>query len=273
MLLKPIASANDEAVRSVFFLFFAIFFLFFPNSTAKVTEKVQNLSSLPNFFVILHSVNDSLMKKTIYNKFNKQLIPALPVVQFEGRVVVILTKRDAARAVDYLLRQSILGVDTETRPSFRRGDNHRVSLLQVSTHDTCFLFRLNHTGLTADIVRLLEDTTVPKIGLSLGDDILSLHRIGGFTPGFFIDLQNHVKEIGIEDLSLQKLYANLFGLRISKRQQLSNWERDILDEKQKSYAAIDAWACIMLYEELQRLKETGDYILVKNEEEGVKPRT
>lgn len=206
------------------------------------------------------------MKKTIYNKFNKKLIPTLPVVQFEGRIEVLLTKQAAARAVDYLLSQDILGIDTETRPSFRRGDRHLVSLLQVSTYDLCFLFRLNHTGLTSDIIRLLEDTRVPKIGLSLNDDLNALLKLRGFKPGLFIDLQHHVKEVGIEDMSLQKLYANLFGQRISKRQQLSNWERDVLDDRQKSYAATDAWACIMLYKELQRLKTTNDYELITIDE-------
>jgi ribonuclease D len=205
------------------------------------------------------------MKKTIYNKFDKQIIPTLPVVQFNGRIEVVLSATAAATAVNFLLKQDILGIDTETRPSFRKGDSHRVALLQISTPDICFLFRLNHTGLTSDIVRLLEDATVPKIGLSLCDDILSLHKLGDFTPGLFIDLQHHVKEIGVEDLSLQKLYANFFHQKISKRQQLSNWERDVLDDKQKIYAATDAWACIMLYRELQRLKDTGDYELIKTD--------
>lgn len=202
------------------------------------------------------------MKKTIYNKFDKQMISALPRVVFEGRIEVILTVPDAKKAVDFLLKQDILGIDTETRPSFTRGSQHKVSLLQVSSRDICFLFRLNHTGMTRDIIRLLEDTTVPKIGLSLTDDFNSLKKLKGFQPGLFFDLQNHVKEIGVEDLSLQKLYANFFGKKISKRQQLSNWERDILDNNQKLYAATDAWACIMLYEELQRLKQTSDYELI-----------
>lgn len=206
------------------------------------------------------------MKKTLYDKFDKSRIPTLPRVLFEGRIEVVLSANEAAKAVVFLLKQDILGIDTETRPSFKRGDTHHVALLQVATHDICFLFRLNHTGLTPDIKRLLEDTTVPKIGLSLTDDINALHKLGQFTPGAFIDLQKHVQELGIEDLSLQKLYANFFGLKISKRQQLSNWERDVLDDKQKGYAATDAWACIMLYEELQRLKETGEYVLVKSEE-------
>ena len=124
-----------------------------------------------------------------------------------------------------------------------------------------FLFRLHLTGMTPDIIRLLEDKTVPKVGLSWHDDIMSLKRLKNFEPGYFIDIQDHMKEIGIEDLSLQKLYANLFNERISKTERLSNWERDVLTDKQKQYAAIDAWACIQLYEELMHLKETGNYEL------------
>lgn len=207
------------------------------------------------------------MKKVIYNKIDKRSISNLPKVLFPGRIVVVTTENDADKAVDFLLAQPILGVDTETRPAFKKGINHKVALLQVATHDICFLFRLNYTGITASILKLLEDTTVPKIGLSLHDDIMSMHRRADFRPGNFIDLQKHVGEIGIEDLSLQKLYANFFGQKISKVQRLSNWEADILTEQQKNYAATDAWACIMLYEELQKLEDTGDYELVVKQEE------
>lgn len=208
------------------------------------------------------------MKKVIYNKIDKRSISNLPKVLFPGRIVVVTTENDADKAVDFLLAQPILGVDTETRPAFKKGINHKVALLQVATHDICFLFRLNYTGITASILKLLEDTTVPKIGLSLHDDIMSMHRRADFKPGNFIDLQKHVGEIGIEDLSLQKLYANFFGQKISKAQRLSNWEADILTQQQKNYAATDAWACIMLYEELLKLEDTGDYeLVVKPEEE------
>lgn len=206
-------------------------------------------------------------RKTIYNKIDKRLISDMPKVAFEGRIIVVTTESDADKAVDFLLSQPILGIDTETRPAFKRGKQYKVALLQVSTHDVCVLFRLNLTGITPSIIRLLEDTRVPKIGLSLHDDVLSMHRRAEFTPGNFIDLQKHVGEIGVEDLSLQKLYANFFGMKISKAQRLTNWEADILTERQKVYAATDAWACIMLYEELQRLEETGNYMLVKKEEE------
>ena len=107
---------------------------------------------------------------------------------------------------------------------------------------------------------------MPKIGLSLHDDMMMLHKKAEFRPGLFIDLQKHVMEIGIEDMSLQKLYANFFSQKISKTQQLTNWEADVLTEKQKQYAATDAWTCIMLYEELMRLEASGAYELIITDE-------
>lgn len=204
------------------------------------------------------------MEKIIYSKFDKSDIVALPRAVFDGRIFVIKTEAEAEKAVAYLLGQDILGVDTETRPSFKKGQRHNVALLQVSTHDTCFLFRLNLIGMPPAIIRLLEDINVPKIGLSLHDDILSLHKRADFTPGNFIDLQQHVGELGVKDLSLQKLYANFFHQKISKTVRLSNWETDVLSDSQKTYAATDAWACIKIYEELIRLERTGDYKLVVN---------
>lgn len=206
------------------------------------------------------------MKKQIYNKYDKSKISTLPRAEFDGRIHVIISKEQAEKAVNFLLKQPVLGFDTETRPSFSKGTVYRVALLQVATYDICFLFRLNIIGLTPAIVKLLEDTTVTKIGLSWHDDINGLHKMGRFETGTFIDIQDHVREIGVEDLSLQKLYANLFGQQISKAQRLTNWERDVLTDKQKTYAATDAWACIQLYEELERLKQTGDYEIVKSED-------
>lgn len=205
------------------------------------------------------------MKKTIYNKFDKATINALPLVEYPYKINVILNEYEAERAVDYLLTCDILGVDTETKPAFRRGQNHKVALLQVATREQCFLFRLNHLGLTQSIIRLLSNRMVPMVGLSWHDDIMSLHRRAEFTPGWFIDIQDIIGNIGIEDKSLQKLYANLFGEKISKRQRLTNWEADVLSDKQKEYAAIDAWACINLYDEIMRLMATGDYELKKVE--------
>lgn len=211
--------------------------------------------------------------KTIYNKYDKNKINALPQVLFPGKIVVVQSESEADKAVDYLLSCDIMGVDTETKPSFKKGHMHKVALLQVSTREVCFLFRLNFIGLPPSVIRLLSNTTVPMIGLSWHDDICSLHRRTDFTPGLFIDIQNIVGRIGIEDLSLQKLYANIFGEKISKRQRLTNWEADVLNEKQKRYAATDAWACINLYQEILRLEAEGDFKLVKVKEKPVEVAT
>lgn len=207
------------------------------------------------------------MKRIIYSKFNKEAIHTLPQVLFPGRIIVVTSEKMAEKAVKFLLTQDILGVDTETRPVFRKGQSYQVSLFQVATKEVCFLFRLNILGITPAIKLLLENTQTQMIGLSWHDDLLMLHKRCDFEKGYFIDLQDIVGELGIKDLSLQKLYANIFHQKISKRQRLTNWDQENLTDKQKLYAATDAWACIMLYEEILRLKETGDYTLIPDEEE------
>lgn len=202
------------------------------------------------------------MTKTIYNKYDKEHIASLPVASFPGSIIVVSGEHEAERAVRFLLTQPILGIDTETKPTFKKGQHTKVSLLQVSTTEVCFLFRLNHIDMPQSLVDLLSDKKVPKVGLSLHDDIASLHRRADFEPGSFVDIQALVGQLGIEDMSLQKLYANLFGQRISKRQRLTNWNADVLTDAQKLYAATDAWACINLYNEIQRLIQTGDYQLI-----------
>ena len=206
------------------------------------------------------------MKKLIYNKFDKPTIATLKRVVFNGKIVVVSTPAQAESAVDYLLAQPVLGLDTETRPSFTKGKHYKCSLLQVANQSICFLFRLNYIGMCPAIARLLGDKTVTKVGLAWNNDLLGLRELGEFEVGSFVDLQDLVREIGIEDQSLVKIYANLFGERISKADRLSNWERDILKDTQKIYAAIDAWACVRIYEEVLRLKATGDYELVVKEE-------
>lgn len=199
--------------------------------------------------------------KIIFTSFDKNTINSLPRILFPGKVIVVDKPEDTEQAVDFLLSQDVLGVDTETRPAFSKGQHYKVSLLQVSSRDVCYLFRLHLTGMTPAIVRLLEDKKVPKVGLSWHDDLLQLHRRCEFAPGYFVELQEVAKTFGIKDLSLQKLYANLFHQKISKAQRLSNWEAGELKDSQCLYAATDAWCCIKLYEEFVRLKREGDYEL------------
>ncbi len=200
--------------------------------------------------------------KTLYAKYDAKAINELPLAQFPGRIITILSEREANKAVDYLLTAPMLGLDTETRPAFRKGQNYKVALMQVSTHDTCFLFRLNRIGMCQAVMRLLENTSVPIVGLALESDFAMLRRRKEFTPSPHIEIQQLVKELGIEDMALQKIWANIFGEKMSKRQRLTNWEADVLTSQQKQYAALDAWACIKLYEEITRLAQTRDFRLI-----------
>lgn len=199
------------------------------------------------------------MSKKLLSRFDKKQIPGLPTARFEGRIVEVRSEAEAEKAVDYLLGQDILGFDTETRPSFTRGRCNKVALLQVSSREICFLFRLTFIDFPSALLRLLTDTAVTKVGLSWNDDIRSLHKRADFECAPFVELQTLAAEMGIKDMSLQKLYANVFGQRISKTQQLSNWELENYNEAQRLYAATDAWACIRLYETLSELRRTGDY--------------
>lgn len=196
-------------------------------------------------------------QRILYNRIDKEAMSRMETVTFQGRIITILTECAANQAVDYLLSYPLLGIDTETRPSFHKGEHHQVALLQVATDDTCFLFRLNRIGMPASVVRLLSDAVVPKIGLSLHDDLAALRERGSFEVNNFIELQAYAARFGIEDKSLQKIYANLFAQRISKRQQRSNWEADVLSSAQQMYAAIDAWACLRIYKELKTLSKVG----------------
>ena len=191
----------------------------------------------------------------------------MPKVLFPGRIFVVYTEADTEKAVEYLKSQSMVGVDTETRPSFKRGQSHKVALLQIATSDTCFLFRLNRIGMPASLQEFLMGDTL-KIGLSLKDDFMMLRRRKDVhaEEGNWIELQDYVGRFGIEDRSLQKIYANLFGQKISKSQRLSNWEAETLSESQVKYAATDAWACVEIYNCLSEMERTGNYELVKVEE-------
>jgi len=180
----------------------------------------------------------------------KEEISGFDVEQFSGKIYVIDNPVDAEKAVHYLSRFEILGFDTETRPSFKRGDLHSVSLIQISTLDTCFLFRSNGNGFPSALIQLLSNPKILKIGLSLKDDFLSMSRLLKFSPQGFVDLQKLVQKYNIDDLSLQKIYAILFHKKISKSQRLTNWEAEELSEAQKKYAALDAWACLKIYESL-----------------------
>ena len=201
----------------------------------------------------------------IRRSIDKEEVKDMPKALFPGQIHVIQTPQEAERAVAYLKKCPILGIDSETRPSFTKGQSHKVALLQVSSEEHCFLFRLNLTGLTLPIIMLLENPGITKVGLSLRDDFMMLHKRAPFNQQSCIELQDYVRQFGIQDKSLQKIYAILFKEKISKSQRLSNWEADVLSDGQKQYAATDAWACLNIYNRLQELKRTGDFEMAIDE--------
>ena len=199
--------------------------------------------------------------RRLFVKTEKDFVTNLPRFVYNGDIKVIQRIEEVAQAVERLSASEILGIDTETRPSFRKGTIHKVALLQVANEDLCCLFQLSCFGFAPDLIHLLSNKEIKKVGLSLKDDFFMLSKRHKFDPQNCVDLQDYAKEMGIKDMSLQKLFANVFHQRISKSAQLSNWEAPIYTQSQKLYAATDAYACLKLYKELKRLKETNDYLL------------
>jgi ribonuclease D len=171
----------------------------------------------------------------------------LPMRQFEGEIWLVdtLAKFDAVWPL--IAQNKILGFDTETKPSFIKGQNHKVALLQLSNQNQAFLIRINLIGFPPKLQKLMSDPSVLKVGAAVKDDIRALAKVCKINPGGYVDLQNLAPEYGIEDKSLKKLTAIVLGFRISKTQQLSNWEASELSHSQQLYAATDAWTCFEIY--------------------------
>lgn len=179
---------------------------------------------------------------------SKDVVAEMPVVECPVGITVVDTPEKARMALRELTRAKVVGFDTETRPSFQRGRMFKVALMQLSTDDHCFLFRLNVLGISEHLRHFLEDPEIIKIGLSVHDDFHVMRRlVDDLYPQGFIDLQEYVKYFHINDISLQKIYAIVYGMKISKNQRLTNWEAPVLTDLQQKYAAIDAWACLRLY--------------------------
>lgn len=176
----------------------------------------------------------------------------MPQVIFPGDIHVIDSIFHVKEAIRVLMNHDLVGFDTETRPSFRKGVVHKTALIQISTPDECFLFRTCKIGMPQDLVQYLTDSAYKKVGLSLHDDFKIMSKFGNCDePQGFIDLQEIVGRFCITDISLQKIYAILFGEKIAKGQQLTNWEAPELTPAQQNYGAVDAWACLNIYNYLK----------------------
>lgn len=209
-----------------------------------------------------------------YNKaivtIGKDRLSTLPTAEFEGKLVVIDNESKLEDAINFLKKAKIIGFDTETRPSFKKGLCYNVALIQLATPECCYLFRTNLIGYPKELIEILENPDILKVGLSIHDDFHSLRKVTELEPQGFIDLQSFVKEFKISDNSLSRVYGILFDKRISKGQRLTNWEASELSEAQQVYAALDASACIQIYEYLKAGKfdpKTSKYLTLLPESE------
>jgi len=185
------------------------------------------------------------------SEIDKDAINKLEIRQFEGEVVVVDDMKSYRAAMKELKHYNVLGIDTETKPSFKKGESHDIALIQISNHEISWLFRINKIGIPKELKALLEDEDVLKVGAGLHDDINRLHKMIDFYPAGFLDLQKYVEAFMIESKSLKKLVAIVLGYKISKSQQMSNWEAEELTEAQQRYGATDAWVCLEIYDRLR----------------------
>lgn len=181
-------------------------------------------------------------------------IKDLPVAGFGGRIEIVDSVEALERACDHLMGESVIGFDTETRPSFKAGVSYNVSLIQLSTADVCYLVRLTSVRMERCLMRLLESRRVLKVGVDVQGDIRNLNKMRHFRAGGFVELQKEVETFGIEDKSLKKMAAIILGVSVSKAQRLSNWEAKEYTSAQMRYAATDAWICLEMYNKLQKSK-------------------
>ena len=185
---------------------------------------------------------------------DKNTIQTLPLTSFEGDVIIVDVPEKVQEAVEYLSQFTVLGVDTEARPSFKRGVHYPTALVQVSTMERCYLFRMTQKDKPLELARIFANPDICKVGLAFKDDLNGLRRRRDFKPANCIDLQSIVCKYGIMELGLQKIFAIIFGQKISKAQQLTNWENSHLTPEQAKYASTDAWATLKIYLELQKTK-------------------
>jgi ribonuclease D len=195
-------------------------------------------------------MNSERMSREYAENISMEEIRELDLKWFEGEIVVVDDMAKFRSVMPRLKGSEILGFDTETKPSFKKGKKNKVSLIQLADKDLTCLFRINKIGLPGDLLKILTDPDVIKAGVAIHDDIKILKNISRFEPEGFVDLQGFVKDYGIQSSGLKKLTAIVLGYRISKSQQVTDWEAGSLTDAQQVYAATDAWVCREIYTKL-----------------------
>lgn len=190
------------------------------------------------------------MPNQFWDDITKEDIRKLPLLAFDGAIHVVESEKDCSDAVQELTNQKILGFDTEKKPTFRKGEYNPTAMIQLSSIDQAFLFRLNKIGYPKPLFDLMGNPNVTKLGISIDDDIKELEKLSRFNPSGFQDVNDIAKAIGVKHIGVKKLAAIFLNQRISKGQQTSNWENETLTASQQRYAATDAWICLRIYQEI-----------------------
>ncbi|MBR4115066.1 MAG: 3'-5' exonuclease domain-containing protein 2 [Bacteroidales bacterium] len=185
------------------------------------------------------------------NSLENENVDSYPTRAFDGKIRIIYNTFNIEKVAEYLSTKPMLGFDTETRPSFSKNQVNSVALLQLSDENEAFLFRINKIGIPEAIQRILSDKNILKVGVAVHDDLKGLQKIAPFSPENFVDLQTIAKQLQINAMGLRTLTPLVMGFKISKRQQLSNWENRFLSKSQQLYAATDAWVSLKIYKKLQ----------------------
>ncbi len=180
-------------------------------------------------------------------RITKPEINKLPLFKYEGKIIIAADEKQIDKAIFEIEKFELVGFDTETKPTFRKGEFNHVALIQIAVPDKVYLLRIQHTGITNALANFLSNKQISKVGIALDDDLISLNKKRKFTPGGFIDLNKIAPTLGIENIGARNLSALVLNSRISKNQQVTNWENPALTEPQVKYAATDAWICLEIY--------------------------
>ncbi|WP_436515921.1 3'-5' exonuclease [Ekhidna sp. To15] len=190
------------------------------------------------------------MNNRFAEHITKEELRSLPLLAFEGEIHTLDTEEDCKKAVNELRKFDTLGFDTEKKPTFNKGEYNHTAMVQLSTMEDAYLFRLNNMGYPSSLFDLMADSSILKLGISIDDDLKDLNKARKFKPKNFTDLNDVVRELGVKHMGVKKLAAVFLESRISKNQQVSNWENETLSPAQLKYAATDAWICLAIHRKL-----------------------